>query len=190
MSEEKNERHDIINGNSINNNEISAAGSEAGNGEDSGLNEIDCIKKELEEKSRMCAEYFEMLQRTAAEFDNYKKRVAKERENFRAEVMKDVIAAVLPVLDNLERAVRSAEQEEQLIKEGLELVLKQFKDILKELGVEEIKAQGEKFDPEIHSAMLHIQDESYGTNVVVEEMQKGYRMGDRIIRHSLVKVAN
>lgn len=190
MGEEKNERHDIINDNSMENDEISNAGGESGNSEASEPDEIDCVRKELEEKSRMCAEYFEMLQRTAAEFDNYKKRVAKERETFRMEVVKDVVADVLPVLDNLERAVQSTEQGEQLIKEGIELVLKQFKDILKELGVEEIKAQGENFDPEVHSAVLHIQDESYGTNVVVEEMQKGYRIGDRIIRHSLVKVAN
>lgn len=134
--------------------------------------------------------HFEMLQRLAAEFDNYKKRTVKEKEGLYDDAVKDVVLAILPVLDNLERAVQSDIVDAERFREGVVMVLKQFNDALKDIGVEEIKAEGEKFDPEIHSAVMHVIDAELGTNVIVEELQRGYRIKDKIIRYSVVKVAN
>lgn len=153
--------------------------------------ELEGVKAQLEEKSRKCDEYLSMLQRTAAEFDNYKKRTAREKETIYSEAVSDAVAAFLPVVDNLERAVQAADAEEgKGLKEGIELVCRQLKEVMKNLGVEEIKGVNEKFDPQFHNAVMHVEDEAYGENVVVEEFQKGYRIKDKVIRHSMVKVAN
>lgn len=155
--------------------------------------ELEELKKQFEEKSAQCDNYLGMLQRTAAEFDNYKKRTAKEKESLYQEAVSDAVAAFLPVVDNLERAltVSASNGEGQSIREGVELVFKQIKDVLKNLGVEEIKGtSGEKFDPNLHHAVMHIEDDAYGDNEIVEEFQKGYIIKDKVIRHSMVKVAN
>lgn len=155
-------------------------------------NEFEIIKAQLDNKSRQCEEFFDMLQRTAAEFDNYKKRTAREKEALYSEAVSDAVAAFLPVVDSIERAIQACSKEsgEQSIKEGVELVNRQIKDVMKRLGVEEIKCVGEEFNPELHNAVMHIDDDSYGHNVIVEEFQKGYKFKDRVIRHSMVKVAN
>lgn len=154
--------------------------------------EIDALNEKLEEKTSKCDEYISMLQRTAAEFDNYKKRTAKEKEAIYGDAVSDVIGSFLPVVDNFERALgtETSNEGEKSLKEGIELVFRQMKEIMKKLGVEEIKSVGESFDPQIHNAVMHVDDESYGENTVVEEFQKGYRLNDKIIRHSMVKVAN
>jgi len=155
--------------------------------------EIEKLSKELESKTKKYEEVMDMLQRTAAEFDNYKKRTLREKETLYGEAVSDVVSAFLPVVDSIERAIHacSAETgEAQSIKEGVELVSKQLKDVLKKLGVEEIISVGAEFNPEYHEAVMHINDDSYGQNVVVEEFQKGYKLKDRVIRHSMVKVAN
>jgi molecular chaperone GrpE len=154
--------------------------------------EMEKLTNELDSKTKKCEEIMDALQRTAAEFDNYKKRTQKEKETIYSEAVCDVIAAFLPVMDSIERAIQScsAEAGEQSIKEGVELVNKQMKDVMKKLGVEEIPGIGEEFDPENHNAVMHVEDESYGQNVVVEEFQKGYRLKNKVIRHSMVKVAN
>ncbi len=126
--------------------------------------------------------------RLVAEYDNYRKRTAKEKESIYPEAKVSVVAAFLPVLDNLERALTTAGDDP--IYEGVKMISKQFVETLKATGVEEIPAVGEKFDPNMHNAVMHIDDESYGENEIVEEFQKGYRLGDRIIRYSMVKVAN
>lgn len=126
--------------------------------------------------------------RLVAEYDNYRKRTAKEKESIYPEAKVSVVAAFLPVLDNLERALATAGDDP--IYEGVKMISKQFVETLKATGVEEIPAVGEKFDPNMHNAVMHIDDESYGENEIVEEFQKGYRLGDRIIRYSMVKVAN
>jgi molecular chaperone GrpE len=133
-----------------------------------------------------------MLQRTAAEFDNYKKLTAREKEALYSEALCDAVGAFLPVVDNLDRALDACSKEGsvQTLRDGVELVSRQLKDIMKKLGVEEIKSTGEEFDPQLHNAVMHIEDDAYGHNVVIEEFQKGYRIKDRIIRHSMVKVAN
>jgi molecular chaperone GrpE len=156
--------------------------------------ELEKLGEQLEEKTKQCDEYYGMLQRTAAEYDNFRKRTAKEKEALYSEALSDVIAAFLPVIDNIERALgacsQNNEEDEQSIKEGINLIYRQINDILKKLGVEGIKSVGESFDPKVHDAVMHIEDESYEDGIVVEEFQKGYIYKDKVIRHSVVKVAN
>ncbi len=127
--------------------------------------------------------------RILAEFENFKKRSAKERENLYSSILSDVVAGMLPILDNLENAAKVETKDEEY-KKGIELVLKQFQDTLKSKGVEEIKTVGETFDPELHEAVSSIQDDSKGEKEIVQEYRKGYKMGTKVIRHSMVVVAN
>ncbi|WP_265442969.1 nucleotide exchange factor GrpE [Acetivibrio straminisolvens] len=154
--------------------------------------EIEKLKSQLNEKTKQCEEYFNMLQRTAAEFDNYKKRAIKEKEAIYTDALSDVVASFLPVADNMERALQASagDADFKSLKEGVELVHRQFKEIMQKLGVEEIKALGEKFDPNLHNAVMHVEDSEFEENVVVEEFQKGYKFKDKVIRYSMVKVAN
>ena len=131
----------------------------------------------------------EKYMRTLAEYDNYRKRTIKEKETIYPEAKAIVIEKILPVLDNFTRALESAENKDAFY-EGIVMLKKQLDDTLASLGVEEIKAVGEEFNPELHNAVMHVDDEEKGENVVVEEFQKGYKIGDRVIRHSMVKVAN
>jgi molecular chaperone GrpE len=154
--------------------------------------EMEQLKNELEEKSKKCEEYLNMLQRTAAEFDNYKKRTAKEMGSIYNDAAVDVVNAFLPVVDNIERAVQasSKETDSASLKEGIELVYRQFKEVMGKLGVEEIKSLGEIFDPNLHNAVMHVEDPEYDESVIIEEFQKGYILKDKVIRYSMVKVAN
>ena len=129
------------------------------------------------------------FKRILAEFENYKKRSSKERDGLYNSILSDVIEVMLPVVDNLENAAK-VETADENYKQGIELVLKQFKDVLKSKGVEEIKALGETFDPELHEAVGSIQDESLGEKEIAQEYRKGYKIGNRVIRHSMVVVAN
>lgn len=128
--------------------------------------------------------------RTLAEYDNYRKRSIREKESIYPEARADVVAKFLPVMDNLERAL-SIETERTPFYDGVVLVKKQLDEVFSKLGIEVIDAgEGTSFDPELHEAVMHVEDDELGDNVVAQELQKGYRMGDRIIRHSMVKVAN
>ena len=129
------------------------------------------------------------FKRILAEFENFKKRSGKERELLYNSILSDVIEVFLPVVDNLENAAK-VETEDSNYKQGVELVLKQFKDVLKSKGVEEIKALGETFDPELHEAVGSIQNEELGEKEIAQEYRKGYKIGNRVIRHSMVVVAN
>ena len=128
--------------------------------------------------------------RLTAEYDNYRKRTAKEKENIYQDAKADTVKAFLAVYDNLERAANSAGGEDSPHKKGLEMIFTQYKEILKGLGVEEIEAHGKEFDPELHNAVMHIDDENLGENVVAQVFQAGFKMGDKVIRHSIVQVAN
>ena len=128
--------------------------------------------------------------RLTAEYDNYRKRTAKEKDNIYQDAKADTVKAFLAVYDNLERAANSAGGEDSPHKKGLEMIFTQYKEILKGLGVEEIEAQGKEFDPELHNAVMHIDDENLGENVVAQVFQAGFKMGDKVIRHSIVQVAN
>lgn len=127
--------------------------------------------------------------RILAEFENFKKRSSKERDSLYNSILSDVVEVILPVVDNLENAAKVETQDEEY-KKGVELVLKQFKDVLKAKGVEEIKTVGETFDPELHEAVSSIQDDNLGEKEIAEEYRKGYKIGSRVIRHSMVVVAN
>ncbi len=127
--------------------------------------------------------------RILAEFENFKKRSGKERESLYNSILGDIIEVMLPVIDNLENAAK-VETEDENYKQGVELVLKQFKDVLASKGVTEIPAIGETFDPEVHEAVSSIQDETKGEQEIVQEYRKGYKIGSRVIRHSMVVVAN
>ena len=131
----------------------------------------------------------EKYMRTLAEYDNYRKRTIKEKESIYPEAKAVVIEKFLPVMDNFERALDSAENKDSFY-EGIVMLKKQLDDVFASLGVEEIKAVGEQFNPELHNAVMHIDDEEQGENVIVEEFQKGYKIGERVVRHSMVKVAN
>ena len=127
--------------------------------------------------------------RILAEFENFKKRSGKERENLYNSILSDVVAVMLPILDNLENAAKVETKDEEY-KKGIELVLKQFQDTLKSKGVEEIEALGETFDPELHEAVSSVQDDTKGEKEIVQEYRKGYKIGTKVIRHSMVVVAN
>ena len=145
-------------------------------------NELTKIKQELEDIT-------DRYKRVLAEFENHKKRSIKERENLYNSILSDIVEGMLPILDNLENAVKVETKDEEY-KKGIELVLKQFKDTLKSKGVEEIKALGETFDPELHEAVSSIQDDTKGEKEIVQEYRKGYKIGTKIIRNSMVVVAN
>ena len=150
------------------------------------------VQKEVTQNDEKQAELDEIndrYKRVLAEFENYKKRSQKEREGMYNSILGDVVEVMLPVLDNLENAAKVETQDENY-KKGVELVLKQFQDVLKSKGVEEIKALGETFDPELHEAVSSVQDDSKGEKEIVQEYRKGYKIGHRVIRHSMVVVAN
>ena len=145
-------------------------------------NELNSVKSELEETT-------DRLKRLMAEFDNFKKRSAKEREGLYNSLLSDIVGSFLPVVDNLEKAVNSNTEDEGY-KQGVELVLKQFMDVLSSLGVKEIEGVGSTFNPEYHEAVSSVQDESLGEKEIKEVFRKGYQIGDKVIRHAMVVVAN
>lgn len=130
--------------------------------------------------------------RLAAEYDNFRKRTQKEKEAIYADAAAKTVEAILPVIDNLDRAVEAAKAAEDLesFKQGVEMTLRQFIEILEKLDVHEVPAEGQPFDPNVHHAVMHIEDESIDESTVVEVFQKGYTLGDRTIRPAMVKVAN
>ncbi len=127
--------------------------------------------------------------RLAAEFDNFKKRSQKEREALYQDVRSDTISKILPVYDNLERALKQ-ETADEAYKKGVEMTMTQLENIFETMGVKAIEALGQPFDPARHNAVMHIDDENAGENTIVEEFQKGFMLGDKVIRFSMVKVAN
>ena len=144
----------------------------------------------LEEKLK---EQTDKYMRLYAEYDNFQKRSQREKDMRYGDAVIDAVAAILPIGDNLERALQTEVESEDAVKlkEGIEMVMKQFNDTLTKLGVSEIKAEGEQFDPNLHNAVMHIEDETIDDNTVVEELMKGYIYKDnRVVRHSMVKVAN
>lgn len=149
--------------------------------------------EDLENKDMVPKQDYDELddryKRILAEFENFKKRSSKEREGMYNSVLSDVVEVILPILDNLENAAK-VETEDENYKQGIELVLKQFKDVLKTKGIEEIEAIGTTFDPELHEAVGSIQDKNLGEKEIAQEYRKGYKIGSRVIRHSMVVVAN
>lgn len=147
-------------------------------------------EEEWEEKLR---EQSDKYMRLYAEYDNYQKRTQREKDARYADAVIDAVAELLPIGDNLERALQTEVDSEDAkkLKEGVEMVMKQFNDSLTKLKVKPIQAVGEQFDPNLHNAVMHIEDETVDDNTVVEEFMKGYIYDScRVVRHSMVKVAN
>ena len=127
--------------------------------------------------------------RLAAEYDNYRKRTAKEKESIWTDAKASVVASFLPVYDNLERALKQ-DTAEEAYKHGVDMTMTQLKEVLSKLGVTEIEAAGQPFDPKLHNAVMHVEDEAFGENTVAEVFQAGFQLGEKVIRFAMVKVAN
>ena len=149
------------------------------------INKIEEENKKLQNEVNA---FKDKLLRTAAEYENFRKRTSKEKEGIYTDACADVLKEVLPVLDNLERAL-SVEGSAEDLRVGVEMTVRQFNDAFCKLGVEELPSEGE-FDPNLHNAVMHVQDEQYGVNEIVEVFQKGYKRANKVLRHSMVKVAN
>ena len=147
-------------------------------------------QKAAELAARQLESVKDQFVRLTAEYDNYRKRTAKEKDNLYQDAKADTIKEFLAVYDNLERAVATEGDEDSPHKKGLEMIFHQYQEILKKLGVTEIEAQGQPFDPEKHNAVMHIDDENLGENVVSQVFQAGFLLGDKVIRHAIVQVAN
>ncbi|WP_375539413.1 nucleotide exchange factor GrpE [Clostridium estertheticum] len=149
-------------------------------------------KKKLEAENKNLQDnvdsFKDKLLRTTAEYENFRKRTIKEKQNIYTDACADVLKEVLPVLDNLERAL-SVEGGGDELRTGVENTVKLFNAAFKKLGIEELSSTGE-FDPNFHNAVMHVEDEQYGVNQIVEVLQKGYKKEDKVLRHSMVKVAN
>ncbi len=151
--------------------------------------EVSEESNQLTELENQLADMKDKYMRTLAEYDNYRKRTIKEKESIYPEAKAVVVEKFIPLIDNFDRAIESAENKDAFY-EGVLMVKKLFDEVFEGLGVEEIKAVGEPFDPAFHNAVMHCEDETVGENIVVEEFQKGYKIGDRVLRYSMVKVAN
>ena len=145
-------------------------------------------KSELEVANEKLAESEDKYLRLAAEYDNFRKRSKAERESIYAEAAADAIKELLPVLDNLERATQYTAPDK--VAEGVELILKGLPDVFAKMKITVFGKAGEQFDPNIHNAVMHIEDDSYGENEIVDVFQQGYMLGDRVIRYAMVRVAN
>lgn len=149
-------------------------------------------KNKKDKKDEKIEELTDRLTRQMAEFDNFRKRTEKEKSQMYEIGAKDIIEKILPVVDNFERgldAVKEEDKEDPFI-QGMEMVYKQLMTVLGELGVKPIEAVGKEFDPNLHNAVMHVEDENFGENIIAEEFQKGYMYRDSVVRHSMVKVAN
>ena len=156
---------------------------------DSGKKENDGKKPHKDKKDEKIAELTDRLQRQMAEFDNYRKRTEKEKASMYDMGAGDVITKFLAVGDNFERGLKNADTSDPFV-DGMMKVYKQFKKVLDDLGVTAIEAEGKEFDPAFHNAVMHEENPDVGENIVTQELQKGYKYKDTVIRHSMVKVAN
>ncbi len=151
--------------------------------------DLETLKAQLKEEKEKSDEYYEHLKRNMAEFDNFKKRISKEKDMMYNTISADIISELLPILDNFDKAL-NAETLDESYKNGMAMIYNQFNETLQKLGVEEIDALNKVFDPNFHEAVMHVEDESFGEKEIIEVFRKGYKIGDKIIRHAMVKVAN
>ena len=150
--------------------------------------EIASLKEDILAKEKEIADLNDKYLRLYAEYDNFRRRSAKEREGIYFEAKSDTVKNILPILDNMERATAFSEADKIL--EGMNLILKSFGESFAKMDVKEIEALGKTFDPNVHYAVMHVEDDSYGESEVVEVLQKGYICGEKVIRYAMVKVAN
>lgn len=149
-------------------------------------------KNKKDKKDEKIEELTDRLTRQIAEFDNFRKRTEKEKSQMYEIGAKDIIEKILPVVDNFERGIAAVPEDEKAnpFAEGMEKIYKQLMTTLEEIGVKPIEAVGQEFDPDFHNAVMHVEDEEVGENIITEEFQKGYLYRDSVVRHSMVKVAN
>ena len=160
------------------------------NGEKSGR-KLFGKKNKKDKKDEQIEELTDRLKRSMAEFDNYRKRTEKEKSAMYEIGAKDIIEKLLPVVDNFERGLAAVpEGEKTVFADGMDMIYRQLMKMLEDAGVKPIEAAGQPFDPNFHNAVMHVEDESLGENIIAEEFQKGYLYRDSVIRHSMVKVAN
>ena len=145
--------------------------------------------EKMEQLAKMVSDASDKYLRLAAEYDNYRKRTAKEKESLYGDAKADTVKPFLEVLDNLERGLAQFEEGDPH-RQGMEMICKQFFEVLGQMGVTELPALGQPFDPEKHNAVMHTEDESVGENTIVEVFQKGFMIGDKVLRFAMVKVAN
>lgn len=150
---------------------------------------IETVNQETEKDNSEYEELNDRYKRLFAEFENYKKRSQKEKESIYGMITGDVVSSMLPIMDNLEKAAEAKSSDTQY-QDGVKLVARQFQEALKGLGLEEIETIGQRFDPEFHEAVSHIEDETKGEQEIVQEYRKGYKIGNKVVRHSMVIVAN
>lgn len=146
-------------------------------------------KKKKDKFEQQVEELTDRLKRNMAEFDNFRKRTEKEKASMYVIGARDIVEKILPVVDNFERGLAQAPEGDAFV-DGMKMIYKQLMTALDEMGVKEIEAKGKEFDPNLHNAVMHVEDENAGTNEVVEVFQKGYTYKDFVVRHSMVKVAN
>jgi molecular chaperone GrpE len=151
---------------------------------------IEEANKRAYDAEAKCAETSDKYLRILAEYDNFRKRSAAEKERTYTDAKTDALGQILPVIDNLERAATYGGGNAENVAKGLEMTLRSFGEVMERLGVKEIEALGKTFDPELHNAVFHVDDESYGEQEIVEVLQKGYIIGDKVLRYAMVKVAN
>ena len=150
------------------------------------------FKKKKDPRDEKIEDLTDRVKRQMAEFENFRKRTDKEKSAMYEMGAKDIIERILPVIDNFERGLATVPEDAKgtPLAEGMEKIYKQFRKTLEEAGVKAIEAVGQEFDPNYHNAVMHVDDESLGENIVAEELQKGYMYRDSVVRHSMVKVAN
>ncbi len=147
------------------------------------------LKEDLDMQKKKSEEYYDSLKRNMADFDNFKKRIVKEKESLHVCIVSDITGDLLPIMDNFEKAL-AHDCKDNNFKQGIEMIYSQLKDLITKYGVEELDDVGETFDPEQHEAVVHIDDTKYGEKEIVEVLRKGYKIKGKVIRHSMVKVAN
>lgn len=150
----------------------------------------DLLKEDLEAAKAEAAKQKDLLMRTAAEYDNFRKRTEREKNALYANATADAVQEFLPVADNLERALSQADCSVEDLRKGVEMVEKQMAAALEKLGVKPMGEKGEPFDAQFHNAVSHIESEDLGENVIAEVYQKGYLLGEKVVRHAMVQVAN
>ncbi|MYK39554.1 MAG: nucleotide exchange factor GrpE [Gemmatimonadetes bacterium] len=160
----------------------------AAESQDEGADEADGLA-ELEVARAEAAANYDRYVRAVAELDNYRKRTVRMRAETRDEILRDILLQVAPILDNLRRALRQETQEAELLKQGVELICGQFNDVLKGYGLTEIEALGQPFDPEVHEALAEVPDDEHAPGTVIEEMEKGYKLNDKVVRYARVVVS-
>ena len=148
------------------------------------------FKKKKDKKDEKIEELTDQVKRQMAEFDNFRKRTEREKSQMFDLGAKSVIEKILPVIDNFERGLAQAPEQEDPFVEGMEKIYKSMLQELESIGVKPIEAEGKEFDPNLHNAVMHVDDDTVGENIVVQELQKGYTYHDSVVRHSMVKVAN